>query len=392
VSSAFGGSVASAGDINGDGYSDVIVGAGGFDGGQVDEGRAFTYLGAATGLGATAAWTTESNAAAADFGASVASAGDVNGDGYSDVIVGADRQGTSQPTEGRASVFYGNAGDGLDRVPRQARGNGSAPIDVLGSAQGPDGLRLRATGRTPFGRDRVRLEWEIQPLDTPFDGSAIRTSAWFDTGVPGAEGSVLPLDELHAPLPADGAWHWRLRLRSDWVFPWQSHWMSLAANSVTEADLRAGGADNCPLVDNPGQEDRDADFVGDACNNCPDDANPTQVDQDGDGPGTPATHVRSIPRTIPTATGTATTWTTASLHRTPDRRTSTATATATPASARASRRFPTRASATRCVRATRATSRGSRRRERRATPSCAGRSRWSAAWEAARNTTITRAC
>ena len=46
---SFGCSVATAGDVNGDGYADVIVGATGYDNGQTDEGRAFVYLGSAVG-------------------------------------------------------------------------------------------------------------------------------------------------------------------------------------------------------------------------------------------------------------------------------------------------------------------------------------------------------
>jgi hypothetical protein len=56
----FGVSVASAGDVNGDGYADAMVGAYLHDDGQADEGRAFVYLGSAAGLGAAAAWTAES--------------------------------------------------------------------------------------------------------------------------------------------------------------------------------------------------------------------------------------------------------------------------------------------------------------------------------------------
>ena len=88
-----GASVAGAGDVNGDGYADVIVGARLYDRGQMDEGAAFVFLGSASGIAsgnpATAAATLESNQASAYMGIGVAGAGDVNGDAYADVIVGA---------------------------------------------------------------------------------------------------------------------------------------------------------------------------------------------------------------------------------------------------------------------------------------------------------------
>ncbi len=43
-------SVSGAGDVNGDGYADVIVGATGYDAGQSNEGAAFVFLGSASGI------------------------------------------------------------------------------------------------------------------------------------------------------------------------------------------------------------------------------------------------------------------------------------------------------------------------------------------------------
>ncbi len=105
----FGYSVATAGDVNKDGFSDVIVGAYQFDNAQSDEGRAFVYHGSAGGLSPTANWTAESDQASANFGWSVATAGDVNGDGFSDVIVGARHFDNGQTDEGRAFVYHGSA-------------------------------------------------------------------------------------------------------------------------------------------------------------------------------------------------------------------------------------------------------------------------------------------
>ncbi|MCE7063334.1 FG-GAP-like repeat-containing protein [Dyadobacter sp. CY343] len=111
----FGYSVASAGDVNGDGYADVIVGAMFYDNGQSNEGAAFVYPGSQTSIAETAISTLESNQAGAQLGSNVASAGDVNGDGYSDVIVGAITYDNGNVDEGGAFVWVGGgSGDYLD--------------------------------------------------------------------------------------------------------------------------------------------------------------------------------------------------------------------------------------------------------------------------------------
>ncbi|MBV6478441.1 MAG: hypothetical protein HGGPFJEG_01196 [Ignavibacteria bacterium] len=116
TSSAFGYSVATAGDVNGDGYSDVIAGSPYFDNGQTDEGRAYVFHGSATGLSTFANWTSESDTSTSNFGWSVATAGDVNGDGYSDVIIGAPNFENGQNNEGKVYVFHGSA-SGLSLTP-----------------------------------------------------------------------------------------------------------------------------------------------------------------------------------------------------------------------------------------------------------------------------------
>jgi hypothetical protein len=102
-------SVAGAGDVDGDGYADVIVGAPGYDDGEAGEGAAFVFLGSASGVAdgnpATAAAQLEANQANAGLGTSVAGAGDVDGDGYADVIVGAPGYDDGESEEGAAFVF-----------------------------------------------------------------------------------------------------------------------------------------------------------------------------------------------------------------------------------------------------------------------------------------------
>ncbi len=85
----FGTSVAGAGDVNGDGYDDGIVGAPDYSNGQSGEGAVFVYYGSPSGLKEQHDWMVESNQANAAIGRSVATAGDVNGDGFDDIIIGA---------------------------------------------------------------------------------------------------------------------------------------------------------------------------------------------------------------------------------------------------------------------------------------------------------------
>ena len=103
-----GSGIGAAGDVNGDGYDDVIVASGRWSNGQIDEGRAFVYYGSATGLSAIADWSVESNQVQAYLGP-VGTAGDVNGDGYDDIIVSAVRFDGDHTNEGRAFVFLGSA-------------------------------------------------------------------------------------------------------------------------------------------------------------------------------------------------------------------------------------------------------------------------------------------
>jgi FG-GAP repeat protein/VCBS repeat protein len=103
------GTVAGAGDLDGDGYDDVLIGASTFDHGERNEGRVVAFYGSPAGLATHASWLVESNQREALFGSALASAGDVNGDGFSDVLVGAYQFDAGQPNEGRAFAYLGSS-------------------------------------------------------------------------------------------------------------------------------------------------------------------------------------------------------------------------------------------------------------------------------------------
>ncbi|MEZ4756812.1 MAG: FG-GAP-like repeat-containing protein [Flavobacteriales bacterium] len=124
----FGKAVATAGDLNGDGFSDVVVGARDHTNGQNLEGAAFVFYGSASGIGTVADVQLEVDQANASFGNSVSTAGDINGDGYSDLIVGApnwETDGATLSAEGGIFIYYGSA-TGIATVPDEIRRSNSA--------------------------------------------------------------------------------------------------------------------------------------------------------------------------------------------------------------------------------------------------------------------------
>jgi hypothetical protein len=127
----FGDVVSSAGDVNGDGFADVAVAA---PRAFAVQGRVHLYLGSAHGVSTAPVATLHIDAAGGHFGAALA-AGDVNGDGFDDLVVGADRV---DERAGAAYVFLGSAA-GLAAEPavvlRGAEGAGGrfgASVSVLG--------------------------------------------------------------------------------------------------------------------------------------------------------------------------------------------------------------------------------------------------------------------
>jgi hypothetical protein len=153
--SRFGFRACFAGDVNGDGYSDLIIGAPGFDHGR---GKAYLYLGGPKGLPEKPDWAFEGESPGDGLGDRVGSAGDVNGDGFGDIYVTAS---SWKKGLGKIYVFYGSAQGPALKPSWSAQGDGAAPLSFgdctipTGDING-DGFDDLAVGA--YGYDGLRGE------------------------------------------------------------------------------------------------------------------------------------------------------------------------------------------------------------------------------------------
>ncbi|RJF98509.1 Ig-like domain-containing protein [Noviherbaspirillum saxi] len=127
-------SVSGAGDVNGDGFDDLLVGASGVAG---STGSSYLVFGKSSGfasninvasLDGSTGFRVDGVAAGNEAGHSVSAAGDVNGDGFADLLIGAHRVNANGTASGASYVVFGKAA--FD------------PSINLASLDGSDGFRL----------------------------------------------------------------------------------------------------------------------------------------------------------------------------------------------------------------------------------------------------------
>ena len=105
----FGNAIAPVGDVNRDGFPDVVVTAPFAEQNDRNEGIAFGYYGMPKGLAPGVGWTIQANRPHAVLGLMAEPAGDVNGDGYADLMLGSPDFENGQLREGMVAVFLGSA-------------------------------------------------------------------------------------------------------------------------------------------------------------------------------------------------------------------------------------------------------------------------------------------
>ena len=138
-------SVSNAGDVNGDGFDDLFVGAHQSDSNGVDSGSSYVVFGKASGFSAAMDLSTldgsngfRLDGEAGDFsGSSVSTAGDVNGDGFDDLFVGAPRAEPNGAASGSSYVVFGKA-------------TGFSAAINLSSLNGSNGFRLDGMAKSDW--------------------------------------------------------------------------------------------------------------------------------------------------------------------------------------------------------------------------------------------------
>ncbi len=198
VNDVSGRSVSFAGDVNGDGIGDLIIGAPYADpNGQTNAGESYVVFGKSTGFAAsinlsalngTNGFVLNGVDAGDRSGRSVSSAGDVNGDGIGDLIIGAgSADPNGQTNAGESYVVFGGLGVGASGSLNLSTLNGTNGfvvngidvVDLSGSSvssagdvndDGIDDLIIGALNGGPNGQTTAGESYVVFGKDTAVDG------------------------------------------------------------------------------------------------------------------------------------------------------------------------------------------------------------------------------
>ena len=200
-----GSSVRYAGDVNGDGFGDLIIGADRADEGGNNRGASYVVFGKAGGFGSSLDLSAldgsngfkMSGLADNDlFGRSVSAAGDVNGDGIDDLIIGADLADEGDFDRGASYVIFGKDTAVAGNFP---------PVLALSALDGSNGFKLSGVAFRDSAGNSVSGAGDVNGdgfadliIGAPYadEGGSNRAASYVVFGKAGGFGAVLALSAL----------------------------------------------------------------------------------------------------------------------------------------------------------------------------------------------------
>ena len=273
-------SVDGAGDVNGDGYDEILIGAALNSDGGTRAGQTYLILGKPSG------WAMDTNLSKADAsfwgevnnddsGDSVAGAGDVNGDGYDDILIGAWANDDGGSIAGQTYLVFPDSNSkpsSIDSVKAysddsfshetliasvndtvfielkgtdgDSNTNDTALVNVKSSASDRTGftLRLRETGKntgtyrgniTIMNRTRDSKGWINASNDETVNVSSLQYPTKYATISIGTRTQMWPLTDNPYALEdtAYNVHYWSNRLSAQWKFKTNASWLTLNATT-----------------------------------------------------------------------------------------------------------------------------------------------------------------
>lgn len=168
--------IATVGDFNGDGLADFVIGDASAAPNGADSGSAFVVFGKTTGFGSSLDLLTLNGsdgfringvAAGDKAGHAVSPAGDVNGDGFDDLLIGALEVDTAETDAGAAYIVFGST-------------SVSNSVIELSNLNGSNGFRMSGTTPEGFAGRSIAAAGDFN--DDGFDDVVVAAFATLPTG------------------------------------------------------------------------------------------------------------------------------------------------------------------------------------------------------------------